>query len=121
MMKFAEFLTEGEVIAFKKKETLDFKKLYDELKDEHPPKSNSMERLSTYYSESADKYFVSYEGFLSYKDGDYEYHDAEYAAVYEAKFKDGKWTGIHLFASDDTVNIIIKDLKKLHDDLKKVD
>ena len=97
-MKFAEFLTEGEVIAFKKKETLDFKKLYDELKDEHPPKSNSMERLSTYYSKSADKYFVSYEGFLSYKDGDYEYHDAEYAAVYEAKFKDGKWTGIHLFA-----------------------
>lgn len=121
MMKFAEFLVEGEVITFKKKETVNFKKLYDELKDEHPAKSNSMDRLATYHSESADKYFVSYEGFLSYKDGDDEYYDDEYAAVYEAKFKDGKWVGVHLFANDDTVNSIIKDLKRLHDDLKKVD
>ena len=120
-MKFAEFLVEGEVIGFKKKETLDFKKLYDELKDEHPAKANSMERLATYHSEEAAKYFVSYEGFLDYKDGDDEYHDNEYAAVYEAKLKDGKWVNIRLFANDDTVNDIIKDLKKLHKDLKKVD
>ena len=120
-MKFAEFLTEGEVVKFQKKETPDLKKLYELLKEEHNSNTNSMSRLATYHSEKADKYFVSYEGFVDYKDDEGDYTDEDYGVVYEAKFKDGKWTGISKFASDDEVRYIIRDLKKLHEDLKKID
>lgn len=120
-MKFTDFLNEGELVKFQKTETSDLKKLYDLLEDEHGPKTNSMGRLATYQSEKAGKYFVSYEGFVDYKDEDGDYTDEDYGVVYEAKLKDGKWSGISKFASDDTVSFIIKDLKKLHPDLKKID
>lgn len=115
-MKFSQFLNES----YDNKK-VDLKKIYDVLKDKHGPKTSSMSRLATYYSEEAKKYFISYEGFVDYKDDDGEYHDEEYGVVYEAACLDDKWSNIRKFASDDNVSFIIKDLKKLHPDLKKID
>lgn len=119
-MKFTDFLNESEVIKFPKKEDINFKELYKLIDDEMPSKAHSMERLATYYTKEDNKYYVTYEGFLEAKEDGEEFEE-EYAVIFKADYKNGKFTGVERWSTDDQIKYIFGELKDHHKDLKKVD
>lgn len=90
--------------------------LYDLLQDELPKKSNSMERLATYTSKEDNLFFVSYEGKIESSGG----KEDDHAEIFQATFKDGKWTDIKRFGNDDDISYLVKDLKRHYPDLVKL-